>query len=222
MPRSPESDRPETDGDRVGGGFTRRALLIGAGGLAAGSAVGARPKEPDQQGKPRLREAFFLFDKPFRVPFTLNGELVEVEVEPRTTLLQILRHRLAEPLTGTKEGCDRGTCGACTVLLDGLPVYACTILAGNLMHREVTTIEALGTPEELSEVQKAFCEHDAMMCGFCTPGVVLSVTACLEKDPGADEQAIRTACSGHVCRCGTQPQVVAAAREAGRALKEDR
>ena len=185
--------------------------------------MGAQPTPvPDPQINEGIQERFLQFDGPFQVPFVLNGKPVELRAEPRMTLLDLLRHHVDPPLTGTKEGCDRGSCGACTVLLDGRPVYACSILASNLYKREVTTIEGLGTPDELSTVQQAFCDHDAMMCGFCTPGFVLSVTACLEQDPDADEPKIRAATAGNLCRCGTQPQVVAAALAAGERMKEER
>jgi len=141
----------------------------------------------------------------------INGEERRLALEPRTTLLSALRTRLDPPLTGAKEVCDRGACGACTVLLDGRPVYACMLLALDCVGAAITTVEGLGSPEALSPVQEAFCRRDALMCGFCTPGFVVSVTACLEREPRVDERTVRAACAGNLCRCGTYPHVFAAA-----------
>ncbi len=152
------------------------------------------------------------------VTLSINGERHKLRIEPRTTLLNALRYRLAQPRTGTKLVCDRGNCGACTVMVDGRPAYACLLLAADLEGREVKTIESLGSPDALSPVQQAFWEHDASMCGFCTPGFVVSITAALDKNPKADVDEIRAACSGNVCRCGTYPQVFRAALDAGRKL----
>lgn len=137
-----------------------------------------------------------------------------MEVEPRTTLLSLLRHRIDPPLTGAKEVCDRGNCGACSVMIDDQPAYACLTLAVDLAGREVRTVEGLGTLEDLHPVQAAFCEHDASMCGFCTPGFVVSTVACLEQEPEADPSRIREQLSGNLCRCGTYPHVFAAAETA--------
>lgn len=152
------------------------------------------------------------------VTLSINGEDRLLRIEPRTTLLSALRHHLATPLTGTKLVCDRGNCGACTVLVDGRPAYACLLLAADLEGHPIRTIESLGEPEALSPVQEAFWQHDASMCGFCTPGFVISVTAALERNPRADVDELRAACSGNVCRCGTYPQVFRAALDAGRRL----
>jgi xanthine dehydrogenase YagT iron-sulfur-binding subunit len=113
----------------------------------------------------------------------VNGQSRKLSVEPRVTLLDALRNRL--DLTGPKKVCDRGTCGACTVLVDGHPVYSCSMLALEAEGREVTTIEGLGTPEKMNEVQKAFVEHDGQQCGFCTPGFVTACTAFVRSHPNA-------------------------------------
>jgi xanthine dehydrogenase YagT iron-sulfur-binding subunit len=149
----------------------------------------------------------------------INGAKQKVSVEPRTTLLNALRNHCTPPLTGAKVVCDRGSCGACTVHLDGQPVYSCMTLAADAVGRQVTTVEGLAKEGELTEVQRALCEHDGSMCGFCTPGFVMSITACLERKPGATLDEIKHACAGNLCRCGTYPHVFEAALAAGRALR---
>jgi xanthine dehydrogenase YagT iron-sulfur-binding subunit len=195
--------------------LSRRALLQGVGGIAAGSAIGAAARA----GKPPAKARVPRMTGTTRIELTIDGAKREVEVEPRTTLLSALRVHLDPPLTGAKEVCDRGACGACTVLLDGEPVYACMVLAANAVGREIRTVEGLGRPGALSPVQEAFVKRDALMCGFCTPGFVMAVTACLEANPAADELEIRERCAGNLCRCGTYPHVFAAAREAGARMR---
>jgi len=141
----------------------------------------------------------------------VNGQRRALVVEPRTTLLSALRHNLDPPLTGPKLVCDMGTCGACTVLLDGRAVYSCLVLAVDAAGKKLTTVEGLGSPENLSGVQQAFVEHDALMCGFCTPGFVTTVTAYLKKNPNPTLEEVREACKGNFCRCGTYPRVFEAA-----------
>ncbi|MEO0661410.1 MAG: (2Fe-2S)-binding protein, partial [Planctomycetota bacterium] len=135
-------------------------------------------------------------------------------VEPRTTLLSALRDRLEPALTGTKIVCDMGSCGACTVLVDGKPTYSCLTLAAQCRGKEITTVEGFGSPEELSDVQDAFCEKDGMMCGFCTPGFVVATHAALDRKPDATLDEIKYELSGNLCRCGTYPHVFEAARAA--------
>lgn len=151
---------------------------------------------------------------PGPVPVTLkiNGETRRFDLEPRVTLLDTLRYHAG--LTGSKEGCDRATCGACTVLFDGDPVYACMILAVDAQGHDIVTIEALGTPEKLSPLQAAFVAADASQCGFCTPGFVMCAHALLEENPRPTEADIRKACSGNICRCGTQPHILHAVQQA--------
>jgi aerobic-type carbon monoxide dehydrogenase small subunit (CoxS/CutS family) len=149
---------------------------------------------------------------PLRVGFTLNGAKAEVSVEPRVTLLDALRDRL--DLTGTKRICDHGACGGCTVLLDGKPVNSCLVLAVDASGRHVTTIEGLANGADLHPVQAAFVKHDAAMCGFCTPGMVMSCAALLAATRSPTDEQIRRAVAGNLCRCGTYPHVFAAVREA--------
>ena len=151
---------------------------------------------------------------PGAVPMALNvnGEVLKLQLEPRVTLLDALRNYSS--LTGSKEGCDRGTCGACTVLLDGRPVYSCMTLAIEAQGHAITTIEGLARNGALTKVQQAFLEKDALMCGYCTPGFVLSVTALLNQNPQPTANDVRHACAGNVCRCGTHPRILAAALRA--------
>jgi aerobic-type carbon monoxide dehydrogenase small subunit (CoxS/CutS family) len=148
---------------------------------------------------------------PGPVPVTLevNGGRLELELEPRVTLLDALRNYSS--LTGAKEGCDRAACGACTVLLDGVPVYSCQKLAIEAQGHAVTTIEGLAKNGALSPVQQAFVEHDALMCGYCTPGFIMSLTGLFRKNPHPTAEEIRHACAGNLCRCGTQPRIMEAA-----------
>jgi carbon-monoxide dehydrogenase small subunit len=146
----------------------------------------------------------------------VNGVERRLRIRVDETLLRVLRERLR--LTGTKEGCGRGECGACTVLLDGKPVNACLVLAAEAQEAEVTTIEGLGAAG-LHPVQRAFVEHAAIQCGFCTPGLVLAAKALLDRDPEPDEAAIRRGLAGNLCRCTGYAKVVAAVRAAARELQ---
>ena len=147
---------------------------------------------------------------PGAVPVVLrvNGEAHPLLIEPRTTLAEALRGLLG--LTGTKIACNQGACSACTVWLDGLVVASCGILAIEVGERQITTIEGLAGEDRLHPVQEAFIAHDAVQCGFCTPGLVMSCAALLAGNPHPGEAEIRTAISGHLCRCGTYPHVVQA------------
>jgi len=151
---------------------------------------------------------------PGAVPVTLsvNGEKLELMLEPRVTLLDALRNY--HSLTGAKEGCDRAACGACTVLLDGLPIYSCQKLALEAQGHEITTVEGLADGDKLSKVQQAFVEKDALQCGYCTPGFVMSVTALLKHNPHPTADEVKHACSGNLCRCGTHPHIIQAALDA--------
>ncbi|HUK81992.1 MAG TPA: (2Fe-2S)-binding protein [Verrucomicrobiae bacterium] len=151
---------------------------------------------------------------PEAVPITLavNGRPLKLTVEPRVTLLDALRNR--STLTGAKEVCDRATCGACTVLFDGRPIYSCMKLAIEAQGHEITTVEGLAKDGKLTPVQQAFVECDGLMCGYCTPGFVLTVTELLKKNPHPTADEVRVACSGNLCRCGTQPFVLKAALKA--------
>ena len=149
-----------------------------------------------------------------KINFKLNGMSLQIEVPPHWTLLRLLREKLG--LTGTKEGCGIGECGACTVLLDGMPVNACLILAPKVEGRRVETIEGLGSRESLHPLQKSFIDHGAIQCGFCTPGILMSSKALLERNANPAREEIKEALSGHLCRCTGYHQII----EAIEALKE--
>jgi carbon-monoxide dehydrogenase small subunit len=146
------------------------------------------------------------------ISFNLNGETVEVEIEPHLTLLQLLRDRLE--MTGTKEGCGMGECGACTVLIDGKAVNSCIFPALEVEGKSVTTIEGLTDVQgNLHSIQKAFIEYGAIQCGFCTPGMVLSAKALLDENPKPTEEEIRNAIAGNLCRCTGYLQIIKAIKE---------
>ena len=152
---------------------------------------------------------------PGSVPIRLeiNGSARELAVEPRTTLLDALRDTL--DLTGAKKVCDRGTCGACTVLLDGKPAYACSVLAIDAQGRKIATVEGLAASDgALHPLQAAFVEHDAQQCGFCTPGFVMAAKALIDRDPAPTDEAIDRALGGNVCRCGTYAGMRRAVKDA--------
>jgi carbon-monoxide dehydrogenase small subunit len=151
------------------------------------------------------------------VQLTVNGEEYEVVVAPNQTLLGILRDDLC--LTGTKEGCGEGACGTCTVLLDGRPVRSCLTLAVEVQGREVTTIEGLAPMGELHPAQRAFVEHGAIQCGFCTPGMILTTKALLDENPSPTEQQARQAISGNVCRCTGYAKIVEAMLKAAEMIQ---
>lgn len=140
---------------------------------------------------------------PGKVPmeFSINGKTYKANLEPRVTLLDALRDQFE--LTGAKRVCDRAECGACTVLIDNKPVYACSVLAIEAQHKAITTVESLIQVGELHAVQQAFIEHDASQCGFCTPGFVVSCKAFLDTHPHPTPEQIRRGLSGNLCRCGT-------------------
>jgi carbon-monoxide dehydrogenase small subunit len=149
-------------------------------------------------------------DRPagMELTFTLNREPAGALIEPRELLIDVLREHFA--LHGTKRSCDLGACGACTVLIDGLPASSCSTLAADVEGRNVVTIEGLGTPEALDPVQQAFVEHGAMQCGFCTPGMVLAVKALLSANPSPTEDEVRHYLRGNICRCTGYVKIIEA------------
>ena len=146
------------------------------------------------------------------VVLTVNGKRVDLKIEPRVTLLDALRTRA--DLTGNKRVCDRGTCGACTMIVDGRTVYACSTLAIEAQGKEIRTVEGLSSGNALHPVQQAFCDVDALMCGFCTPGFVVATVAVLEKHPNATREQISKGLDGNICRCGTFVRILEAANAA--------
>jgi xanthine dehydrogenase YagT iron-sulfur-binding subunit len=201
--------------------WTRRNFLKGVGVAAASAeavlnkaAVAADPPPP---GADALNTPI---DGDVKITLNINDQARQVTVEPRTTLLSAMRDRLEPAITGPKQVCNEATCGACTVLLDGKPVYGCSVLACDAIGKKITTVEGLGTPDHMNPVQAAFVEKDAMMCGFCTPGFVTTITALLAKNPNPSEEQVRQACRGNFCRCGTYPHIFEAVQAAAQANKK--
>jgi len=195
------------DGERddpPAGGISRRAFLRGGAAVGALGSAGllAREMAEAAKGGPRMEAGVEIWG-PGEVPVRLriNGKPYDLKLEPRTTLLDALRDHLE--LTGAKRVCDRGTCGACTVLLDGDAVYACSLLAVDVQHRAIDTVEGLGRPEKLHPLQAAFVENDAQQCGFCTPGFVMASKALLDRNPNPTLADVHHGLSGNFCRCGT-------------------
>lgn len=211
MKRQEKSEDPR-------GRLSRRSFLKGAGGVAAGSVLATELASAEPVAESRADISGALIEGEVEVAFRLNGAEVKVKVEPRTTLSSALRNHLEPAHVAVKSGCESGNCGACTVLLDGEPVYSCLTLAVHAHGREVRSAEGLGEGGEPSALQRAMVKEDATMCGFCTPGFAVSISAQLERDPGASEETIRESCAGNVCRCGTYPQIFSAALEAGREM----
>lgn len=155
--------------------------------------------------------------KKVKISFVINGKKKEMAISPNTTLLELLRDHLG--LTGTKNGCEAGECGACTVLLDGRPVYACLVLAPKVDGKEIITIEGIGEEGKLHPVQKAFLTHGAVQCGFCTPGMILAAKALLDEKPHPSREEIEDAISGNLCRCTGYLQIVKAIEASGKGGK---
>ena len=196
-------------------GMSRRSFMKGVGGAAvvsvAVSGEGVADVADDDAEIAGVRVA--------NITLSINGEAQVVSgVEPRTTLLDVLRNRLEH--TGAKPVCERASCGACSVLFDGKPVYACSVLAMDAEGHEIVTVEGLMSEDSLHPVQQAFVDEDAVMCGFCTPGFVVSVAALVAEndDPTMDE--VKQAVSGNLCRCGTYTRVFEAAMTAARRVRE--
>ena len=142
------------------------------------------------------------------VELRVNGTSYQLEIEPRRTLLEVLRDELG--LTGTKEGCGEGKCGTCTVLMDGEPVTSCLVLAMDAKGKEILTIEGLAQGEKLHPLQEAFIKHGAIQCGFCTPGMILSAKALLDRNPAPREEEVKWAIGGNLCRCTGYQKIVEA------------
>ena len=150
--------------------------------------------------------------------FELNGRTVEVNVPPRTTLADCLRHHLMQ--TGTHVGCEHGVCGACTVIVDGEAVRSCLMLAAQADGARVTTVEGISRSDELTALQKAFRKHHALQCGFCTPGMLTTAHALLSEEPEADRERIREVLSGNICRCTGNVAIIEAVYEARSAYRK--
>jgi xanthine dehydrogenase YagT iron-sulfur-binding subunit len=192
------------------GAHSRRTFLKSLGTVAAATAT-ARVQSVAAELEKANTERIV---GPEAVPVTLNvnGQKLKFQLEPRVTLLDALRNY--HSLTGAKEGCDRASCGACTVMMDGRPIYSCQKLAIEAQGHEITTIEGLASEGKLTKVQREFVDKDALMCGYCTPGFVMSITALLAKNPRPTPEEVKHACAGNLCRCGTQPRILEAALSA--------
>jgi xanthine dehydrogenase YagT iron-sulfur-binding subunit len=187
---------------------SRREFLKGAGVTGLASAVtAAGVAEADAQTGVRAIG-------PGDVPVTLmvNGKRLDLRIEPRVTLLDAIRNRA--DLTGNKRVCDRGACGACTMIVDGRTVYSCSTLAIEVQGKQIRTVDGLANGATMHPVQQAFCDVDALMCGFCTPGFVVATVALLEKHPNATPEQMRKGLDGNICRCGTFVRIMEAANMA--------
>jgi aerobic-type carbon monoxide dehydrogenase small subunit (CoxS/CutS family) len=193
--------------------FSRRGFLKGAG-ITAATTVIESANALARDAKDALHSAKTVGPDALPIKLHINGHEHAVTVEPRYTLAQTLRDNLG--LTGTKVGCDRGSCSACTVWIDKVPALACMTLAVDSVGREITTIEGLSHGDTMHAVQAAFVKHDAMQCGFCTPGMVMSCAALLERNPNPKLEDVKHAVSGNLCRCGTYPKVFAATLDVAR------
>jgi xanthine dehydrogenase YagT iron-sulfur-binding subunit len=191
---------------------TRRGFLRGVGAAAGATAVGT----PVFAGGPQ--EAKALGPGPVSVTLHINGASRTTEIEPRVTLLNALRNHL--DMTGTKKICDRGSCGGCTVLVDGAAVNSCLMLALDAEGRKIETIEGLAPEGGLHPLQEAFCEHDALQCGFCTPGMVMACKALLDRTPEPRLDEIKEGISGNICRCGTYNRIFDAVKAAAPKLRK--
>jgi aerobic-type carbon monoxide dehydrogenase small subunit (CoxS/CutS family) len=197
---------------------SRRKFLKGVGVAGAGAALADHLIGPEKKvAAPETGGVTDPINGTLEVVLEVNGAKRTVTVEPRTTLLNALRNHLEPPVTGPKLVCDMGTCGACTVLMDGKNVYACLVLAVDAVGKKLTTVEGLGSSEHMSAVQSAFVEHDGLMCGFCTPGFVTTISGYLKQNPNPTLEQVREACKGNFCRCGTYPRVFEAALAAAKA-----
>jgi len=190
-------------------GLNRRDFLKGSGAAvvvsAAANAAVAQQAIPPQQGIKLFSAA------PQSITLNVNGEDKQVTVEPRVLLIDALRNDLN--LTSCKDVCDRSSCGACTVLIDGKPIYSCTRFAIEVVGQKIVTAESLHSQVATDEVITAFCKHDGMQCGFCTPGFVMAVRGFCNQNPGATQAACKQGLGGNVCRCGAYDGVLKAAYE---------
>jgi len=151
------------------------------------------------------------------VKLTINGTLYELSVQPWETLIEVIRDNLG--LTGTKEGCGLGECGACTVIMDGKTVNSCLVLAAEADGKQITTIEGLAESDKLHPIQEAFVEHGGLQCGFCTPGMIMSAKALLDENPNPDEEEIRRGIAGNLCRCTGYTKIIESVKVAAKNIQ---
>ncbi len=181
---------------------SRRAFLKGMGAGAVAASVAPLPSSMAAQASAETPTGL----KQALIQLTVNNQLYRVRVKSNWTLLEVLRREIG--LTGTKKACDRGSCGACTVLLEGKPVYACSLLAMAMDGKTIQTVEGLRDGEKLHPIQKAFSDHGGYQCGFCTSGQMMSAKALLDTNPHPTADQVRSALAGNLCRCGAYPKII--------------
>jgi xanthine dehydrogenase YagT iron-sulfur-binding subunit len=191
--------------NKNGPGLSRRDFLRGSGVAAAATALAEAPAALTRAAEADTTDAVAMGPGPVELKLDVNGATMTARVEPRVTLLDALRNYL--DVTGCKRVCDRGTCGACTVMVDGKAVYSCTTFALEAQGKKVRTAESLIDGDKLDQVPAAFVHNDAQQCGFCTPGFVVALRAALDHNPNATPAEIEEALSGNICRCGTYEQM---------------
>jgi len=203
--QEPEKRKPKSN-------FSRRGFLQGVGVTSGVLTTGVLESEAEAQTSAKVAG-------PGEVPITLqiNGKPYKTSVEPRATLLDTLRHRL--DLTAAKRVCDRGTCGACTVIIDGKVMYSCTVLAIDAQGRQIQTLEGLSQNGKPHAVSRAFVANDAQQCGYCTPGFVMAAKGFLDKNPNPTYEEVKTGLGGNLCRCGTYMGVRKAVLDAAKEMK---
>lgn len=186
---------------------TRREFLSQVSAISTGLALTSSLKAA---GLPK-DEKYFSEEGTMRVALIVNGKRSTIEIDPRVTLLDALREKIH--LTGTKKGCDRGQCGACTVLVDGVRIKSCLTLAGMCDNKKITTVEGLAKGSKLHPMQEAFLKHDAFQCGYCTPGQLCSAIGLLREGHAKTDEEVRELMSGNICRCGAYANILAAIKE---------
>ncbi len=209
-----EKKKPDNSG-QSGSGFSRRGFLTSVGVTGGALTTGILTTEKPAEAAPAAAHVA----GPGAVPFTLsiNGKPYRVNLEPRTTLCDALRNHL--DFTAAKRVCDRGTCGACTVIMDGKAVYSCTVLAIDAQGRKIETLEGISPADHPHPVSAAFVAHDAQQCGYCTPGFVVAAKAFLDQHPNPTEEDVKRGLGGNLCRCGTYMGVRKAVLEAAKGAK---
>lgn len=207
--------------EKKGTNISRRSFLkgVGTGTVAATVAPATILVGDPETAEAQVDEAISKAE----IQLNINDQVVQIEVEARTTLLSVLRDGIDTQgdyvdLTGAKLICDKGECGGCTVLVDGKPVYACMMLAMDVQGKQITTVEGIANGDELHPVQDAFIQHDALMCGFCTPGFIVSSVALLNKNKKPTIEEIKEGLSGNTCRCGTYPFIFDAVETASQKM----
>ena len=212
---SKEKDKDQTQGTPI----SRRSFLKGVGTGAVAASVAPSVLIDAETAEAQMGEEITRA----KIRLNINDKAYEVEVEPRTTLLSVLRDGFDTSgsrvdLTGAKPICERGECGGCTVQVDGKAVYSCMTLALDAQGKQIITVEGLADGDQLHPVQEAFVQHDALMCGFCTPGFVVAAKSFLDQNPSPSHEEIKEGLAGNICRCGTYPFIFEAVKTASRKM----